>query len=205
MPPSPTARRRRRTRSAPTSTRSWRIASGKPTSSTPPSSRRRSTPMRANVMRQALAGMLWSKQFYNYDVDHWLAERGADPFGPRRLRGAAQRSLASHAQRRHHLDAGQVGVPVVRGVGPGLPRARADAGRRGLRQAAARPDAPGALPAPERADSRLRMELRRRQSAGARLGDDLHLPAGKGTARPGRYRLARARRSTSCCSISPGG
>ena len=34
----------------------------------------------ANVMRQALAGMLWSKQFYNYDVDQWLAERGADPF-----------------------------------------------------------------------------------------------------------------------------
>jgi hypothetical protein len=25
-----------------------------------------------NVMRQALAGMLWSKQFYNYDIEHWL-------------------------------------------------------------------------------------------------------------------------------------
>jgi hypothetical protein len=34
-------------------------------------------------MRQALAGMLWSKQFYNYDVDRWLSERGADPFGAR--------------------------------------------------------------------------------------------------------------------------
>jgi hypothetical protein len=33
----------------------------------------------ANVMRQALAGMLWTKQFYNYDVDQWLTERGADP------------------------------------------------------------------------------------------------------------------------------
>src|SRR5258705_6709309 len=30
----------------------------------------------ANVMRQALAGMLWSKQFYYYDVDRWLTERG---------------------------------------------------------------------------------------------------------------------------------
>jgi hypothetical protein len=38
-----------------------------------------------NVMRQALAGMLWSKQFYNYDVDRWLSERGADPFGPKRF------------------------------------------------------------------------------------------------------------------------
>ncbi len=37
-----------------------------------------------NVMRQALAGMLWSKQFYYYDVDKWLAEHGADPFNPRR-------------------------------------------------------------------------------------------------------------------------
>jgi hypothetical protein len=34
----------------------------------------------ANVMRQALAGMLWSKQFYYYDVDKWLEERGSDPY-----------------------------------------------------------------------------------------------------------------------------
>jgi len=38
----------------------------------------------ARVMRQALAGMLWSKQFYYYDVDRWLTEHGADPFNPRR-------------------------------------------------------------------------------------------------------------------------
>jgi len=38
----------------------------------------------ANVMRQALAGMLWSKQFYFYDVNKWLEERGADPFNPQR-------------------------------------------------------------------------------------------------------------------------
>ncbi|MFM0334549.1 MGH1-like glycoside hydrolase domain-containing protein [Paraburkholderia strydomiana] len=38
----------------------------------------------ANVMRQALAGMLWSKQFYYYDVDKWLSERGGDPFEPKR-------------------------------------------------------------------------------------------------------------------------
>ena len=34
----------------------------------------------ANVMRQAVAGMLWSKQFYHYDVNKWLEERGSDPF-----------------------------------------------------------------------------------------------------------------------------
>ena len=32
------------------------------------------------VMRQALAGMLWSKQLYRYDVHRWLKERGSDPF-----------------------------------------------------------------------------------------------------------------------------
>ncbi|MBL8795225.1 MAG: glucosidase [Planctomycetia bacterium] len=37
-----------------------------------------------NVIRQALAGMLWSKQFYHYDVDRWLEERGSDPFKPGR-------------------------------------------------------------------------------------------------------------------------
>ena len=37
-----------------------------------------------NVMRQALAGMLWSKQFYYFDVDRWLTEHGADPFNARR-------------------------------------------------------------------------------------------------------------------------
>jgi hypothetical protein len=34
----------------------------------------------AHVMRQALAGMMWSKQFYLYDVNKWLEERGLDPF-----------------------------------------------------------------------------------------------------------------------------
>jgi hypothetical protein len=40
----------------------------------------------ARVMRQALAGMLWSKQFYLYDVDRWLEERGSDPFKRGQLR-----------------------------------------------------------------------------------------------------------------------
>jgi hypothetical protein len=38
----------------------------------------------SRVMRQALAGMLLSKQFYLYDVDKWLEERGADPYKPTR-------------------------------------------------------------------------------------------------------------------------
>ena len=34
----------------------------------------------ARVMRQALAGMMWSKQFYYYDINKWLEERGSDPY-----------------------------------------------------------------------------------------------------------------------------
>ncbi len=32
---------------------------------------------KATVMRQALAGMLWSKQYFAFDVAKWLEEHGA--------------------------------------------------------------------------------------------------------------------------------
>jgi hypothetical protein len=50
----------------------------------------------ANVMRQGLAGMLWSKQYYYYDVNRWLEERGADPFLP-------SRKAAPRNDHWHHL------------------------------------------------------------------------------------------------------
>ena len=31
-----------------------------------------------NVLRQALSGMLWSKQYYDYDVAKWLNEHQVD-------------------------------------------------------------------------------------------------------------------------------
>jgi hypothetical protein len=58
-------------------------------------------PDQANVMRQALAGMLWSKQFYFYDVDKWLEERGSDPF-------KATRKAAPRNDRWHHMYNGDV-------------------------------------------------------------------------------------------------
>ena len=36
----------------------------------------------ARAMRQALAGMLWSKQYFFFDVDKWLEEHGIDSFKP---------------------------------------------------------------------------------------------------------------------------
>ena len=41
---------------------------------TPPSL----SPDAANVMRQALAGMLWTKQYYFYDLDRWLRQHGSN-------------------------------------------------------------------------------------------------------------------------------
>jgi hypothetical protein len=55
----------------------------------------------ANVMRQALAGMLWTKQFYHYDVDKWLEERGSDPF-------KATRKAAPRNDHWHHMYNGDV-------------------------------------------------------------------------------------------------
>ena len=45
----------------------------------------------ANVMRQALAGMLWSKQYFFYDTDKWLEEHGADPMRPVTREGVRNR------------------------------------------------------------------------------------------------------------------
>jgi hypothetical protein len=36
----------------------------------------------ALVMRQAMAGMLWSKQYFFFDLDKWLKEHGDDPMKP---------------------------------------------------------------------------------------------------------------------------
>jgi hypothetical protein len=55
----------------------------------------------ANVFRQALAGMLWSKQFYLYDVDKWLEERGSDPFKP-------SRKAAPRNDHWHHMYNGDI-------------------------------------------------------------------------------------------------
>ena len=37
----------------------------------------------SNVMRQALAGMLWSKQYYYFDANLWLDEHHANPLDPK--------------------------------------------------------------------------------------------------------------------------
>ena len=55
----------------------------------------------ASVMRQALAGMLWSKQFYFYDVERWLEARGAGAF--QRPRRPASRNDNWHHMHNAHI------------------------------------------------------------------------------------------------------
>jgi hypothetical protein len=54
-----------------------------------------------NVMRQALAGMLWSKQFYHYDLDRWLDERGSGRY-------KAARKTAPRNDQWHHMYNGDI-------------------------------------------------------------------------------------------------
>jgi hypothetical protein len=64
----------------------------------------RVTPDEALVMRQALAGMLWSKQFFYYDIGRWLDGHGVDPYAPR---GVSVRN----AQWAHMVNADVVSMP----------------------------------------------------------------------------------------------
>jgi hypothetical protein len=58
----------------------------------------------ALVMRQALAGMLWSKQFFYYDLGSWLNEHGVDPYSARDAR-------VRNAQWVHMVNADIVSMP----------------------------------------------------------------------------------------------
>ena len=58
-----------------------------------------------NVMRQALAGMLWSKQYFYYDVNRWLEERGSDPYQP------SAKPAPRNAQWHHMYNADVISMP----------------------------------------------------------------------------------------------
>ena len=58
----------------------------------------------ASVMRQALAGMLWSKQFFFYDVGRWLKQHGIEPYK------ANQRSIRNDRWR-HMVNADVISMP----------------------------------------------------------------------------------------------
>lgn len=57
------------------------------------------------ILRQALAGMLWSKQFYYFDLDLWLREHGYSPTGPGR------KMMMRNAPWFHMLNADVISMP----------------------------------------------------------------------------------------------
>jgi hypothetical protein len=48
------------------------------------------------VSRQAMAGMLWSKQYFGYDVEQWLADHGRDPLNAGDIRNGEWFHLDAH-------------------------------------------------------------------------------------------------------------
>jgi hypothetical protein len=58
----------------------------------------------ALVLRQALSGMLWSKQFFYYDIGRWLDEHGIDPY-------AAHDVAIRNAQWAHMVNADVISMP----------------------------------------------------------------------------------------------
>jgi hypothetical protein len=92
---------------------------------------------RAMIQRQAFAGLMWSKQIYLFDVDRWLD--GDNPDEP--AAGIAQRhpqqALAASQLDARAVDAGQVGISLVRRLGPGVSHASPSRCRPGFRQGTA--------------------------------------------------------------------
>ena len=116
-----------------------------------------------NVMRQALAGHALVQavvplrcQALAREATRAAAARGGTA-------GAAATRVDATCTMRRHLDAGQVGVPLVRGLGPRPSTAAAGAGRRRVRQGAADLALARVVHAPQRPDPGLRVELRRRE------------------------------------------
>ena len=119
------ARLRRRARRRPTLSTPTRLAGGR---------RRRARRGRARPTR-ACCGPSSSTTTSCAD---WLEGDPAPAAAARRARGDGRNArLAAPLQPRRHLHARQVGVPVVRGVGPGLPHDPVRAHRPALRQGAA--------------------------------------------------------------------
>ena len=82
--------------------------------------------------------MLWSSSSTTTSCSDWLEGDPAQPPPPPERPARPQPRVAHLYNARRPLDAGQVGIPVVRGVGPRVPLRPARAGRPGFRQGAAR-------------------------------------------------------------------
>ena len=140
-------------------------------------------------MRQALAGMLWSKQYYFFDLDAWLEGHGTHP-----LLGVSAPG-ARNAEWFHMVNDDVIAMPdkweypwyaawdlAFHTIA--LSIVDLDFAKHQLELMLR-----DRLPAPQRSASGVRVELRRREPAGARLGGALHLSRGEGAQRHRRSAL----------------
>ncbi len=72
-------------------------------------------------MRQALAGMLWSKQYFGFDVDKWLEEHGVDVMksGSRQMRNSEWSHMVNEMSSRCRTSGSIRGLPP--GIWPSMP------------------------------------------------------------------------------------
>ncbi len=154
--------RRSRARSRPGQTRGRRVLRRKCSPG--------STPEATMIARQALAGMMWTKQWFHFDVEHWL---DGDPAGPPPPDG---RQLGRNREWRHLNNADVITVcdtweypwyATWDLAFQCVAIAHIDAG---VRQGPAAADVPRVVHAPQRSAARLRVGVRRREPTGARLG-----------------------------------
>ena len=137
--------------------------------------------------------MLWSKQFYYYVVRDWLNGDPGQPAPPESTPPRQELAVDAPVQLRRHLDAGQVGVPVVRRMGSGVPLRPARARRLRVRQGPTDPAAARVVHASQRAVAGVRVGAQRRESARARLGRLARLQDREAPARCRRSSVPRAR------------
>ena len=131
-------------------------------------------------MRQALAGMLWSKQYFGFDVHKWLEEHGIDPMRP------GQKTMRN-SEWFHMVNEHVISMPdkweypwyaawdlafhciALSTVDVDFAKEQLDL----MLQVV--------VPASDRSDSGLRVELQRCQPARPCLGHDIPVPDGAGS------------------------
>src|SRR4051794_7610630 len=85
-----------------------------------------------------------------------------------------------------------MGISLVCRLGPGIPYNRVGGRRYRFGKTAARSAASADIPASDRADPGLRMELQRREPPGAGMGGDIYIPHRAGPAWCWRHRFPEA-------------
>ena len=155
------------------------------------------------VQRQAFAGMIWSKQFFYYDVPQWLNGDPGQPPPP------AERTRGRNHEWKHLNNADIISMPDkweypwYAAWDLAFHTISLAHGRSRVCEAAAGAADARVVHAPERPAARLRVGVRRRQSAGARVGDLARVPDGSEAASADQAgRPGRSRSSSSACSTS---